>query len=61
MPKFTEKDIACFHSYEEVRSVGRYNMFDSNARRLTGLSHDDYMFVMVNYTSLKMAAEKAKA
>lgn len=58
---FTEQDIKAFKAYEKVRAGGRYNMFDPNARRLTGLSQNDYTFVMVNFDALKKAAMKVEA
>ena len=53
---FTEKDIKAFKAYEKVRASGRFNMFDPNARRMTGLNEDDYLFVMTNFNALKEAA-----
>lgn len=58
-PTFTAKQIDDFHEYEFVRSMGQYNMFDPSARRATGLTSDEYSFVMKNYSKLKEAAEKA--
>lgn len=42
----------CYTKYERVRRGGLYNMFDPNARALTGLSKEDYVWVMNNYTEL---------
>jgi hypothetical protein len=55
--KYTESEIENWKAYEAVRSEGRFNMFDPNARALTGLSRADYGFVMDNYSALKAAAE----
>jgi len=41
-----------FWAYEEVRREGRFNMFDKNARLLSGLSKDVYFAVIKNYTQL---------
>lgn len=41
-----------FLAYERVRREGKYNMFDPNARMLTGLSKEDYIWVMQNYSEL---------
>ena len=41
-----------FLAYERVRREGRFNMFDPNARMLTGLSKEDYIWVMNNYSEL---------
>ena len=55
--KYNAEDIADWKAYEEVRAEGRFNMFDPNARTLTGLSRSRYAFVMDNYSELKAAAE----
>jgi hypothetical protein len=56
-PKFTDQEIENWREYEAVRAEGRFNMFDPNARALTGLSRADYGFAMDNYSALKAAAE----
>jgi hypothetical protein len=58
--KFTKEQIENWHSYEQVRQQGSYNMFDRNARLITGLTPDEYSFVMRNYSELKEQAEKEK-
>lgn len=55
--KFTSQQLADFKAYEDVRSEGRFNMFDENARILTGLSKEEYLFVMKNYVHLRAAIE----
>ena len=45
-------DEEMFLDYEEVRMSGNYNMFDSRARIETGLTEDQYLYVMENYTRL---------
>jgi hypothetical protein len=50
--KFTPEQLENWKSYEEVRSAGEYNMFDRRAEEASGLSHDEYMFTMKNYTEL---------
>ena len=50
---YTETEIKNWKKYERVRINGRFNMFDPNARLLTGLSEVAYMFCMKNYTELK--------
>jgi hypothetical protein len=54
---YTEKEIDNWRDYEEVRQSGLYNVFDSQARASTGLTKDEYFFVMHNYTELKAAAQ----
>lgn len=41
-----------FVAYEGVRRRGRYNMFDPNARALTGLDKDTYTGIIKRYESL---------
>ena len=53
MREFTEEDLDNFAIYEDVRSSGLFNMFDPRARDMTGLSKDDYSFVMMHYAYLK--------
>ena len=45
-------DEEMFLDYEEVRMSGDYNMSDSRARIETGLTEDQYLYVMENYTRL---------
>ena len=45
-------DEEMFRAYEEVRMSGDYNMFDSIARISTGLTEDQYLYVMENYARL---------
>ena len=54
---FSAEQVDNWHAYEEVRASGRFNMFDPNARALTGLSREEYMFTLKNYSGLKAAAK----
>jgi len=54
---FTATEIANWNSYERVRQGGAFNMFDPNARLISGLSRSAYAFCMENYTKLKDASE----
>lgn len=56
--EFTEQQIKDFRAFDKVRLGGRYNMFDPNARRATGLSPDEYSFVCKHFSALKAAASK---
>ena len=38
-----------FEAYESVRARGRWNMFDRNAQRATGLNRETYFGVLKNY------------
>lgn len=51
--KFTKKQLENFKKYEKVRSGGKYNMFDKKAIIATGLTKEEYLFVMNNYMELK--------
>lgn len=55
--KHTVEQAHNWEAYEEVRSQGRFNMFDPNARILSGLSKDEYSYCMKNYGTLKQQAE----
>ena len=52
---FTKQEINNYKSYEQVRKSGAYNMFDSRARLSSGLTKEEYLFVMENYGALKEA------
>lgn len=58
---FTKSQINQFKSYESVRKSGHYNMFDSRARLASGLTKEEYLFVMENYRELKDAADSFTA
>ena len=58
---FTKNQINSYKSYEQVRKSGAYNMFDSRARLSSGLTKEEYLFVMENYSELKNAAESFDA
>lgn len=59
-PEFTAEDLDDYKAYKRVREGGKYNMFDPRARRATGLSGEQYSFVMKWFTELKAAAEGGK-
>jgi hypothetical protein len=61
MSQFTDGQIKNWKSYEKVRVGGKYNMFDSRARRAAKLSDAEYSFVIQNYSKLKAAADKEAA
>ena len=58
---FTAKQLNDWKAYERTRKGGRFNMFDPRARRSTGLSGDEYSFVMHNFSELKIAVESSSA
>jgi hypothetical protein len=58
MIKHTKEQINNWKLYEKVRKEGRFNMFDPNARILTGLDREEYMYCLSNYDTLKKQAEK---
>lgn len=58
---FTKNQIEQYKSYEIVRNSGEYNMFDTRARLASGLTKDQYLFVMNNYSELREAADSFNA
>lgn len=56
--QFTQEQLHDFECYESVRASGAFNMFDPNAKRLTGLSCKRYSFVMRNYSELRAEIER---
>lgn len=42
-----------YNAYEDVRLSGEYNMFDPNARIMSGLSKEEYVYVMNHYSELR--------
>lgn len=59
MAQFTDRQINDFHAYEQVRRSNKYNMMDPRAQDATGLTRDEFRFVLSNYAQLKQAAEVA--
>jgi hypothetical protein len=51
--KFTKEELENWKKYERVRKEGKWNMFDVNAQVATGLSKEEFVFCMKNYTELK--------
>lgn len=60
MTTFTQAQLATWVAYEAVREAGHYNMFDGRARQATGLTQEEYSFVMKNFSKLKAAVEKSE-
>jgi hypothetical protein len=56
--KITDQDIKNYQAYERIRARGTYNMYDLAARHATGLSKEDYIFVMENYDTLHALTEE---
>ena len=55
--QFTEEQVNHFRKYERVRRSGKYNMWDFRAVIATGLTQDQYFFVMSNFDQLREKAE----
>ena len=49
-----------FLEYEEVRKSGRFNMFDSKARKVTTLTIKEWTTIMMDYSKLSKAWLKEK-
>ena len=58
MTDFTLEQIENWRSFERVRLSGRFNMFDPNARRATGLTPEEYRDCMKHYSELEAAAQE---
>ena len=58
---FTPKQINDWKRYEKVRLGGRWNMWFPQARAATGLTQDEYLFVMQNFEALRDAAAIGEA
>ncbi len=56
MKSFTNEQLANWDAYEEIRESGEFNMFDHRAVDATGLTTDEYLFVMKNYSELRKVA-----
>jgi len=61
MSNYTQQQINNFRAYEFVRSSGHYNMFSAEARLSSGLTKEEYIFVMENYSELLEASEAKSA
>ena len=55
--QFTKEQLEHFRKYERVRSSGRYNMWDSRAVIATGLTQEQYSYVMGAYDQLREQVE----
>lgn len=49
-----------FFRYEIVRRQGLYNMLNAKARQLTGLTKEDYIYIIKNYSQLMIKYPKTK-
>lgn len=52
---FTDEQLDHWHEYELIRKTGRWNMFDPNAIAASGLTREEYRFVMKHYSELQRA------
>lgn len=55
---FTQKQLNDFKAYKAVQMSGEYNMFNTQARIMTGLTQTAYFAVMENYEQLAEAANR---
>jgi len=55
MKKFTQQEIANWEKYEKVRQSGEFNVFAIQAQEVSGLTHEEFIFVMKNYSELAAA------
>ena len=53
-PRYTDQEILNWHAFEKVRAEGRFNMImDLDAVKKSGLTRDDYMHVIANYSNMR--------
>ena len=57
---FTEGQLKAWETYERVRKGGKFNMYDTRARRATKLSSEKYSFVKKHYFELEAVVEAVK-
>jgi hypothetical protein len=58
---FTPKQLEDFKAYCKVQKTGLYNLLDGQARKLSGLDMESYLFVVIHYESLKKESLIASA
>ena len=46
-----------WESYRWVQKSGMYNMFDPNAREMTELTKNEWLYIMKNYSELETKYE----
>jgi len=46
-----------WESYRGVQTSGMYNMFDPNAREMTELTKNEWLYIMKNYSELETKYE----
>tara|TARA_R110000851_G_scaffold9651_1_gene35696 strand:- start:533 stop:715 length:183 start_codon:yes stop_codon:yes gene_type:complete len=46
-----------WESYRWVQTSGMYNMFDPNAREMTELTKNEWLYIMKNYSELETKYE----
>ena len=49
-----------FQEYRQVQSSGMFNMFDPQAREMTSLDRDEWIYILKNYAELKAEYEGGK-
>ncbi len=58
--RFSDRDIVDWRSYERVRLTGRFNMFDPNAREMTGMTKERYIFILEQYSNIQDQIAESK-
>jgi hypothetical protein len=61
MPKtttFTPEQLKRFAEYVRIQRVGKFNMFDPRARRMTNQTTEEWVFNMEHYDALEAAAKE---
>ena len=47
-----------WNKYRDIQISGMYNMFDPNARTMTDLTKQEWIYIIKNYTQLKNKYEE---
>jgi hypothetical protein len=58
---FTDEQLMHFEAFEKVRESAEYNMFAIQAAEAAGLTRDEHLFILENYSALKVAFQAAQS
>jgi hypothetical protein len=53
--EFTKSQLDNYVTYERIRAIGAFNMFDPRARNMSGMSSKEWVFCIEHYNDLKKA------
>lgn len=58
---FTQQQLDNWVRYERIRAGGNFNMLDPRSQVVSGLTWEEYMFVIKNYTKLREESSKTSS